>query len=159
TGCGIDDETKPHIFEPFFTTKEQGKGTGLGLATVFGIVKQSNGQIFLQSEPGVGTTFKVYFPRVQQVEIAANDDAQHSPVVGRETILLVEDQDSIREPAAEYLVDNGYTVLTARNGVEAMDVVSQHSGQVHLLLTDVIMPQMSGKELSEKFSAVHPRAK
>ena len=159
TGCGIDEQNRVHIFEPFFTTKEQGKGTGLGLATVFGIVKQSNGQIFLQSEPGVGTTFKVYFPRVHHVEATADADLQPAPVIGKETILLVEDQDSVRDPAAEYLVENGYTVLTARNGVEAMDVVSQHAGQVHLLLTDVIMPQMSGKELSEKFSAVHPKAK
>ncbi len=159
TGCGIDAATKPHIFEPFFTTKEQGKGTGLGLATVFGIVKQSSGQIFLQSEPGMGTTFKVYFPRVEQPKENASAEHQNAPVAGHETILLVEDQAAIRESAAEYLVENGYTVLQAENGVEALKIVSEHTGMVHLLLTDVVMPKMSGKELSEKFSAVYPEAR
>jgi PAS domain S-box-containing protein len=159
TGCGIDDETKPHIFEPFFTTKEQGKGTGLGLATVFGIVKQSSGQIFLQSEPGMGTTFKVYFPRVEHMPVSANSERQSPSVAGHETILLVEDQAAIRESAAEYLSENGYTVLQAQNGVEALEIVSQHTGMVHLLLTDVVMPKMSGKELSEKFAAVYPKAR
>jgi two-component system cell cycle sensor histidine kinase/response regulator CckA len=159
TGCGIDEATKPHIFEPFFTTKEQGKGTGLGLATVFGIVKQSSGQIFLQSEPGMGSTFKVYFPRVEQPQVSANPSNQSPSIAGHETILLVEDQAAIRESAAEYLAENGYTVLQAQNGVEALEIVSQHTGMVHLLLTDVVMPKMSGKELSEKFAAVYPKAK
>ena len=155
-GCGISEATKPHIFEPFFTTKEQGKGTGLGLATVFGIVKQSAGQIFLQSELGVGTTFKVYLPRVEhQIE---NPDLELQPasVGGQETILLVEDQAAIRESTAEYLADSGYIVLQAQNGVEAMEMVSQHDGIVDLLLTDVVMPTMGGKELSDKFSEVYP---
>ena len=159
SGCGMDAETKSHIFEPFFTTKEQGKGTGLGLATVFGIVKQSSGQIFVQSERGVGTTFKVYFPRVEgaaSVDIASR---QSSSVVGHETILLVEDEASVREPAAEYLAENGYTVLTASNGAEALDIAARHKNPVHLLLTDVVMPQMSGKELSDKFAALYPQAK
>ena len=159
TGCGIDEKTKSHIFEPFFTTKEQGKGTGLGLATVFGIVKQSQGQIFVQSEPGVGSTFKVYFPRVEMAVQSAAADQKQPPVAGNETILLVEDQAAIRESAAEYLSENGYTVLKARDGVEALEVVSQHTGMVHLLLTDVVMPQMSGKELSEKFSAIYPNCR
>jgi two-component system, cell cycle sensor histidine kinase and response regulator CckA len=159
TGCGIDEKTKSHIFEPFFTTKEQGKGTGLGLATVFGIVKQSQGQIFVQSEPGMGSTFKVYFPRVEMIEQSDIVDQKPAPVAGHETILLVEDQAAIRESAAEYLSENGYTVLKARDGVEALEVVSQHTGMVHLLLTDVVMPQMSGKELSERFSAIFPKGR
>jgi len=159
TGCGMNAETKSHIFEPFFTTKEQGKGTGLGLATVFGIVKQSSGQIFLQSEPGVGTTFKVYFPRVEETSSAQGTDPHTASVLGHETILLVEDEAAVREPAAEYLTENGYTILTARNGAEALEIAAQHSGPIHLLLTDVVMPQMSGKELSEKFAGLHPGAR
>jgi two-component system, cell cycle sensor histidine kinase and response regulator CckA len=158
TGCGIDDEIKSHIFEPFFTTKEQGKGTGLGLATVFGIVKQSNGQIFLQSEPGRGTIFKVYFPRVNSVPESVSPDRQSIPQSGCETILLVEDQLAIRESTAEYLTENGYTVLQAQNGAEALDAVAKHRGPIHLLLTDVVMPQMSGKELAEKLAVIHPGA-
>lgn len=159
TGCGIDESTKAHIFEPFFTTKEQGKGTGLGLATVFGIVKQSAGQIFLDSEPGVGTTFKVYFPRVEETVDTVATEGPATSVAGNETILIVEDQTAIRESTAEYLVEHGYRVLQAQNGLEAMQVVSQHQGAVDLLLTDVVMPKMSGTELSKKFSAVYPKAR
>jgi two-component system, cell cycle sensor histidine kinase and response regulator CckA len=158
TGCGIDDDIKEHIFEPFFTTKEQGKGTGLGLATVFGIVKQSNGQIFLQTEPQQGTTFKVYFPRVDSVPVEVGADRHAIPQSGHETILLVEDQPAIRESAAEYLSDNGYTVLQAQNGPEALDIAAKHTGPIDLLLTDVVMPQMSGKELAERLAGIHPRA-
>ena len=159
TGCGMDEETKSHIFEPFFTTKEQGKGTGLGLATVFGIVKQSGGQIFLHSEPGVGTTFKVYFPRVVEAVQSGQEATRESFVGGRETILLVEDEASVREPAAEYLAENGYAVLKASKGSEALEIAENHAGPIHLLLTDVVMPQMSGKELSERFARLHPEAR
>jgi PAS domain S-box-containing protein len=159
TGCGMDEQTKAHIFEPFFTTKEQGKGTGLGLATVFGIVKQSGGQIFLQSEPGVGTTFKVYFPRVTETVSAKQADGDLASLKGKETILLVEDEASVREPAAEYLAENGYLVLKATKGPEALELAEQHDGPVHLLLTDVVMPKMSGTELAEKFLRLYPGAK
>jgi PAS domain S-box-containing protein len=159
TGCGMDTETKSHIFEPFFTTKEQGKGTGLGLATVFGIVKQSDGQIFLRSEPGFGTTFKVYLPQVEDAVNSTAQEAQPSPIRGRETILLVEDEAAVRESAAEYLSGNGYTILKAKKGSEAIEIASQYGGSIHLLLTDVVMPQMSGKELSERFGRIHPKAK
>jgi two-component system, cell cycle sensor histidine kinase and response regulator CckA len=159
-GCGMDAETRAHIFEPFFTTKEQGKGTGLGLATVFGIVQQSSGRIFLQSEPGSGTTFKIYLPRVQE-EARVDDGAATCNVSlrGDETVLLVEDQEAVRESAAEYLAENGYTVLKASRGSEALDIAERHSRPIHLLLTDVVMPQMSGRELSEKITSIHPETK
>jgi two-component system cell cycle sensor histidine kinase/response regulator CckA len=159
-GCGMDAETRAHIFEPFFTTKAQGKGTGLGLATVFGIVQQSAGHIFLQSEPGSGTTFKIYLPRVQE-EARLDDGAAtcNVSVRGDETILLVEDQEAVRESAAEYLADNGYTVFKASRGSEALDIAERHDQPIHLLLTDVVMPQMSGRELSEKITRIHPETK
>ncbi len=159
TGCGMDSETKSHIFEPFFTTKEQGKGTGLGLATVFGIVKQSGGQIFVRSEPGFGTTFKIYFPRIEETVASAKSEIQPGSVRGRETILLVEDEVAVRESTAEYLSENGYTVLKAKKGSEALEIAEQHEGPIHLLLTDVVMPQMNGKELSEKFGRLYPTAR
>ena len=159
-GCGMDAETKAHIFEPFFTTKEQGKGTGLGLATVFGIVNQNSGCIFVQSEPGHGTTFKIYLPYVG-AEVRSEDTSMPRcvDVSGDETILLVEDQEAVRESAAEYLVENGYTVLRASRGLEALEIAQQHEEPIHLLLTDVVMPHMSGRELSEKLTSIHPETK
>jgi two-component system cell cycle sensor histidine kinase/response regulator CckA len=158
-GCGMSAETQAHIFEPFFTTKEQGKGTGLGLAIVFGIVKQSNGYIFLHSEPGHGSTFKIYLPRVEAA--AQIDDSETSDVSfrGNETILLVEDEDAVRESASEYLAENGYTVLRAKHGPEALEIAEQHQRPIHLMLTDLIMPQMSGRELSERIVGIHPETK
>ncbi len=159
-GCGMDAETKAHIFEPFFTTKEQGKGTGLGLATVFGIVDQNSGHIFVHSEPGHGTTFKVYLPHVA-TEVRSEETATPSGAdcSGNETILLVEDQEAVRESAAEYLTENGYTVLRASRGLEALEIAQQHEDPIHLLLTDVVMPQMSGRELSERITNIHPETK
>jgi len=154
-GCGMDAETKSHLFEPFFTTKEQGKGTGLGLAIVFGIVKQSGGQIFVQSEPGLGTTFKVYFPFVSAALQVPNPDHE-VPVSGFETILLVEDEESVRESTAEYLTENGYTVLKARGGPEALQMAERYHRPIDLLLTDLVMPQMSGRELSERITTIRP---
>jgi len=159
TGCGIDAAVKSHIFEPFFTTKESGKGTGLGLATVFGIVKQSNGQVDLESEPGKGTSFKVYLPRVEDQPMEVRTELPAGAVAGHETIIVVEDQSAILDSAQEYLVESGYTVLKARNGLEALEVAAQHKGTIHLLLTDVIMPRMSGKELSEIFVGLYPGAR
>jgi two-component system, cell cycle sensor histidine kinase and response regulator CckA len=159
TGCGMDSETMSHIFEPFFTTKEQGKGTGLGLAIVFGIVKQSGGHVSVQSEPGKGTTFKVYFPMVEAAIERENAEVIKHLGTGTETILLVEDEDGVRNSTAEYLRDTGYTVLTAAGGPEALQIVEQYDRPIHLLLTDVIMPFMSGRELAEVMTSHRPETR
>ena len=150
TGCGMDKETLSHIFEPFFTTKELGKGTGLGLATVYGIVKQSHGHVSVYSEPGVGTTFKIYLPAVQTaVQEKAVLPAALAPK-GDGTILLVEDEPPLRALAAESLKRLGYTVLQASNGAEALSMIEQHTGKLDLVITDIVMPRMGGPELVEK---------
>ena len=155
-GCGMSAETKSQIFEPFFTTKEQGKGTGLGLAIVFGIVKQSSGQILVDSEPGKGTTFKVYFPLVDGAAQSESEERFEEPAQGAETILLVEDEDGVRESTAEYLTENGYTVLKANGGSAALRLAEHYSKRIDLLLTDVVMPKMSGRELCEKITLARP---
>ena len=160
TGHGMDLETQSHIFEPFFTTKEQGKGTGLGLATVYGIVKQSGGFIWVYSEPGLGTAFKIYLPRVDKpVELAEPTKNTDGAVHGTETILLAEDEDDLRELVGEFLRKNGYTVLETRNGFEALHVAEHHDGPIHLLMTDVVMPKMGGWKLAERLITVRPALK
>jgi two-component system, cell cycle sensor histidine kinase and response regulator CckA len=160
TGWGMDAETQAHIFEPFFTTKELGKGTGLGLATVYGAVKQNGGWIWVYSELGRGTTFKIYFPHIEQVVSSTERSRTVSPALrGRETILLVEDQEAIREVASEFLKRSGYTILDARDGIEALQVAEQHHGEIDLLLTDVVMPRMGGPELAVRLAALHPQMK
>ncbi len=160
TGHGMDAETKSHLFEPFFTTKEQGKGTGLGLSTVYGIVKQSGGSIIVESAPGRGTTFRIYFPRVEREVPEPTVTADTiEPAHGRETILLVEDEPSVRGLVHETLRLHGYTVLEARHGIEALLTGARYVGPIHLLLTDVVMPQMSGPEVAEKLLTVRPGIK
>ncbi len=160
TGTGMDAETQAHVFEPFFTTKDKGKGTGLGLATVYGIVKQSGGYVWVYSEPGQGTTFKVYLPRAQALAAAPDRSAAGGrPRRGSETILLVEDERGVRELAREHLELNGYTVLQAEDGEAALEVASKHSGKIHLLLTDVVMPGMSGRDLAERMEKLRPGIK
>lgn len=160
TGHGMDEETQSHIFEPFFTTKDKGKGTGLGLSTVYGIVKQSGGAIGVDSRVGRGTTFKIYFPRVDGVaESGAAAVSNGKSVQGRETILLVEDEPAVRGLVHETLRLQGYTVLEARHGIEALLAGTKHLGTIHLLLTDVVMPQMSGPEVAEKLLTVRPDMK
>ncbi len=158
TGTGIPDSAKSHLFEPFFTTKERGKGTGLGLATVYGIVKQANGHIGVYSEMGRGTTFKIYLPRTQAPrETRHITGSLESIVGGHETILLVEDEPLVRGLAAETLKSQGYAVLEAANGEEALGVAANHDGEIDLLLTDVVMPRMSGKKLAEALAKSRPR--
>ena len=155
TGTGMDAETQAHIFEPFFTTKEQGKGTGLGLATVYGVVKQSGGFIWVYSELGRGTTFKIYLPRVD--EAAASIPVVHIPsslARGTETVLLAEDEQDVREVAREFLESAGYTVLEAAGGAEALEVSAAHAGPIDLLITDMVMPGISGQELARKMRAL-----
>jgi two-component system cell cycle sensor histidine kinase/response regulator CckA len=161
-GCGMDAETQAHIFEPFFTTKEQGKGTGLGLATVYGVVKQSGGYVWVYSEPGHGTTFKVYLPSIDSE--GAPKGSKHlggssSLPRGSEVVLLVEDEEGVRELAQEYLRMSGYKVLTAHDGHTAVEAVSMHDGPIHLLMTDVVMPGISGRELAARVSAIRPGIK
>ena len=158
-GCGMDPETQTHIFEPFFTTKEKGKGTGLGLATVYGIVKQSGGYVWVYSEPGRGTSFKVYLPRIEDEAAGPRNEppAQFRATPrGSETVLLVEDEKGVRELAREYLQMTGYQVIEAENGHEALELAAMHPGKIHLLMTDVVMPGISGRELSERVKSVRP---
>ena len=157
TGTGIPHEIQSQIFEPFFTTKEQGKGTGLGLATVYGIVKQSGGYIEVDSEPGQGTTFRVYLPRLDAEPAPVDRSARPAAAAGgTETILLVEDEEGVRELARDILRASGYTVLEARNGPEALLLCERHQGPLDLLLTDVVMPRMSGRELAEHLAPLRP---
>jgi two-component system cell cycle sensor histidine kinase/response regulator CckA len=156
TGTGMDAKTQSHIFEPFFTTKEMGKGTGLGLATVYGVVKQSGGYIWLESEPGKGTTFSIFLPRAEGVE---EEVVQAAPVKrgdGPRTILLVEDEPSLRKLTQGTLKDMGYVVLEANDAAQAIEVARNASGPIDLLLTDVIMPGMSGGDLAKKLSPENP---
>jgi two-component system cell cycle sensor histidine kinase/response regulator CckA len=154
-GCGMDADTQAHIFEPFYTTKEKGKGTGLGLATVYGIVKQSGGYVWVYSEIGRGTTFKIYLPSVEE-EVAPQEirKAVASLPRGTETVLLVEDEEGVRELAKEYLESCGYKVLVAQNGQAAIDLVSKHFGPIDLIMTDIVMPGLSGSDLAKKVQSL-----
>ena len=154
TGTGMDEETQARIFEPFFTTKAQGRGTGLGLATVYGVVKQSGGYIWVYSEIGHGTTFKVYLPRVaSETENSAPEKTISGATAGTETILFVEDEESVRELVSDYLRGKGYTILEAADGVQALDLAAKHGGTIQLLITDVVMPRLSGRELAIRLAA------
>jgi signal transduction histidine kinase/ActR/RegA family two-component response regulator len=159
-GCGMDEATCERIFEPFFTTKEVGKGTGLGLSTVYGIVKQSGGHIWVYTEAGRGTTFKVYLPNVdrcaEEFESATDDN---NVMEGSETVLLVEDEEVVRDMAREILEESGYQVLEAKHGREALLIAEQHHGPIHLMLSDVVMPQMSGRELAEQLTPLRREMK
>jgi two-component system cell cycle sensor histidine kinase/response regulator CckA len=157
TGTGMDAETLAHIFEPFFTTKERGKGTGLGLATVYGVVKQSGGYIWVDSEPGKGAAFRVYLPRIEEsvdAPVASAGPAQTSR--GSETILLVEDAEPLRKLACKFLENSGYRVLTAADGEEAIQTAARERQPIHLLLTDVVMPGMNGRVLASQLGPRHP---
>jgi len=159
-GHGMDKETQARIFEPFFTTKEKGKGTGLGLSTVYGIIKQSGGYVLVQSEPGHGTTFRIYLPRVDEAADPTGPVRIALPQGGgTETVLLVEDEESVRQLVRETLEARGYHVLEAENGETALRISSQHSGPIDMLITDVVMPGMSGRELSARLCASHPQTK
>jgi CheY-like chemotaxis protein len=159
TGCGMDAETQSHIFEPFFTTKKQGKGTGLGLATVYGVVKQSGGFIYVYSEVGHGTTFKVYLPEVTSDVEREAEKTVVAPPRGSETILFVEDEESVRELVRDYLAGTGYHVLEAVDGVQALEVAAAHQGAIQILVTDVVMPRLSGRELATRMAAQRPNIK
>ena len=160
TGVGMDEATQAHVFEPFFTTKEPGKGTGLGLSTVYGIVKQSGGYLDLESSPGAGSTFTIYLPRLEAI---VEPPKAKIPITasfrGEETVLLVEDEDVLRGLLAKFLRLYGYTVLEARHGGEALLTCERHQGPIHVMVTDVVMPQMSGRELADRLTPLRPEMK
>jgi two-component system, cell cycle sensor histidine kinase and response regulator CckA len=160
TGCGMDEQTQSRIFEPFFTTKEQGKGTGLGLATVYGIVKQSGGYIWVYSEPGHGTAFKIYLPIVEaSTETLRPAQPRKEMPRGSETILLVEDDTLLREVTYDFLQYSGYAVIPTGSPKEALRLAALHDGPIDVLLTDMIIPKMNGRELATKLSNVRPEMK
>ena len=157
TGCGMDEKTQSRIFEPFFTTKGPGKGTGLGLATVYGVVKQSGGYVYVYSEVNHGTTFKIYLPQVNaELDKVTSDTESKGHARGTETILFVEDEQSVRDLVREFLNGTGYCVLEAADGLQALKVAATHPGPIHLLVTDVVMPHLSGSELAAKLSKERP---
>jgi signal transduction histidine kinase len=157
TGIGMDRATQARIFEPFFTTKESGKGTGLGLAMVYGIVRQSGGHVWVYSEPGQGTTFKVYLPRAQTTaEAIVPESASVEILAGSETILLVEDEESVREVSGRLLRRAGYTVMEAEDGRRALEIVSEHTASIDVLVTDMVMPEIGGRELARRVRAMRP---
>ena len=160
TGHGMDEETKAHIFEPFFTTKGVGKGTGLGLATVYGIVKQSGGFIWVESAQGKGTTFEIYLPHGHATNIEDTKEIKPATIPrGKETILVVEDEAAVRELACEFLRSAGYSVLEAKNGAEALETIAQSANAIHLVLADMIMPRMGGGEMAERLKKERPELK
>jgi two-component system cell cycle sensor histidine kinase/response regulator CckA len=160
TGCGIPAEILPHIFEPFFTTKEQGKGTGLGLPTAYGIVKQSGGSVWVDSEVGHGSVFKVYLPRTEAAAERSHSEAVAvGPLRGSENLLVVEDEEAVREATSEYLSSRGYTVFQAKSGDDALQVLEQFAGTVHLLITDVVMPGMSGPGMAKRVLELRPETR
>jgi CheY-like chemotaxis protein len=159
SGHGMSREILDHLFEPFFTTKEPGKGTGLGLATVHGIVKQSGGHVFVYSEPGRGTTFKIYLPRVESRTEKARAPAEQIRPRGSETILLVEDEESLRKLVRHRLEASGYTVIEARHAAHALEIIETGGATIHLLLTDLVMPGLSGRELAERVARLLPTVK
>lgn len=156
TGAGMDAETQERIFEPFFTTKEPGKGTGLGLSTVYGIIKQNEGLINVYSEPGIGTTFKVYLPRFAGEAAAQHEGANAISVAGTETVLLVEDDEQVLNLVRTMLETNGYKVLAASSPQKACTICEEYHGGIDLLITDVIMPIMNGKELQTRIAGMKP---
>ncbi len=160
TGAGMDADTQAHIFEPFFTTKEKGKGTGLGLATVYGVVKQSGGYVWVYSELGKGTAFKIYLPRVDETPETERDRKRMEELPrGSGAILLAEDEKEVREVAREFLGMSGYTVIEAKDGVEAIEIATSHKGTIDLLLTDMVMPGMNGRELAASLTSMRPSLK
>jgi CheY-like chemotaxis protein len=158
-GIGMDAEVQSHLFEPFFTTKPPGEGTGLGLATVYGIIKQSGAFIWVYSEPGVGTTFKLYFPPVDAASPEPEPAPMPLPPTGAETVLVVEDEDAVRRVTCRVLLKRGYKVLEAISGDDAIRVATEHGGHIDLLLTDVVMPRMSGRELARHLAGSRPGMK
>jgi PAS domain S-box-containing protein len=159
TGMGMDIETQSRIFEPFFTTKELGKGTGLGLSTVYGIVKQSGGYVLVQSEVGRGSTFQIYLPRVEEVAQSHAAPALHAAAGGSETVLLVEDEQSVRELVRDTLIGKGYRVVEAENGEAGLTMATKHDGNIELVITDVVMPGMGGREMVQRLTQTHPKIK
>jgi nitrogen-specific signal transduction histidine kinase len=158
TGCGMDAETLGHIFEPFFTTKEKGKGTGLGLATVYGIVRQTGGYVAVKTAPGAGTTLRIYLPRCAE-SVASGIRPSGLSRRGTETVLLVEDEPAVRTLAKAILERHGYTVLVAESGAAALDVVGRDPRPIHALLTDLVMPGMNGRDLASRVAALRPSIK
>jgi CheY-like chemotaxis protein len=159
TGAGMSEAALQHLFEPFFTTKEVGQGTGLGLATVYGVVKQNEGFIQVLSEAGKGTTFRIYLPRLRSHSVSESKPAEAEPDRGRETVLVVEDEQVILDMCRIMLEKLGYRVLTTCSPREALRLAAEHAGSLHLLLTDVILPEMNGRELSQRLRASYPELK
>jgi two-component system cell cycle sensor histidine kinase/response regulator CckA len=161
TGTGMDKLTQTHIFEPFFTTKERGRGTGLGLAMVYGFVKQIGGYVWVESEPGVGSTFEIYLPMICNEEATQNSAGAPASEMGRGagTILLVEDEESLRTLTKSILEQGGYSVLEACNGKEAIEIARDSTKPIHLLLTDMVMPGLNGRAVAEKVTQMFPEIK